>query len=222
MKYAKLVIFCVVVIAVSALVFVLQKGDTQQNLTVTENVQTTKSEVTGEKLTASEDATTTTEVQEEASDIVAGQKQYVGIHIMADGTVMDGTGAYYRDAEVLQNGDVQMGDGVVIVSPTDLRPKNTPASPQQNMVSFDVVGTDFAYDIKQIKVKKGDTVTINFRSKDGFHDWVLDEFDAATERINEGESDSVTFVADKTGTFQYYCSVMNHRGQGMVGYLVVE
>lgn len=33
---------------------------------------------------------------------------------------------------------------------------------------------------------------------------------------------SVTFVADETGTFEYYCSVGNHRGQGMIGKLIVE
>lgn len=33
---------------------------------------------------------------------------------------------------------------------------------------------------------------------------------------------SVTFVADTLGTFEYYCSVGNHRAQGMVGNLVVE
>ena len=87
---------------------------------------------------------------------------------------------------------------------------------------IDVVGIDFEYDIKQIKVKKGDTVTINFKSDKGFHDWVVDEFDAATERVNEGGTTSVTFVADKVGTFQYYCSVMSHRQMGMVGYLIIE
>jgi uncharacterized cupredoxin-like copper-binding protein len=32
----------------------------------------------------------------------------------------------------------------------------------------------------------------------------------------------VQFVADKTGTFEFYCSVGNHRQMGMVGTLVVQ
>lgn len=76
--------------------------------------------------------------------------------------------------------------------------------------------------VEQIRVEQGDTVTINLTNSEGYHDWVVDEFDAATEKINVGETTSVTFVADEAGTFEYYCSVGNHREQGMVGTLVVE
>lgn len=91
-----------------------------------------------------------------------------------------------------------------------------------NRVTIDMDGFNYEYDVKQIKVKKGDIVTINLKSTEGFHDWVVDEFDAATERINEGDTTSVTFTADKVGTFQYYCSVGKHRQLGMVGYIIVE
>jgi len=88
--------------------------------------------------------------------------------------------------------------------------------------SFTVLGSNFAYDLEEIRVKEGDTVTINFRSVDGFHDWVVDEFDAATDKVSTGNETSVTFVADKKGTFEYYCSVGSHRANGMVGNLIVE
>lgn len=87
---------------------------------------------------------------------------------------------------------------------------------------FDLEGFNFGYDVSEIRVKEGETVTINFSVREGFHDWVLDEFDAATERIREGGLTSVTFVADKAGTYEYYCSVGSHRAQGMVGTLIVE
>ena len=73
-----------------------------------------------------------------------------------------------------------------------------------------------------ITVKEGDRVHIEFKSTGGFHDWSLDEFDAATQKVSEGESSSVDFIATSTGTFQYYCSVGNHRDQGMKGNLIVE
>lgn len=88
---------------------------------------------------------------------------------------------------------------------------------------FTVEGTEFAFDLKTITVNKGDTVKINFTNGGKYtHDWVVDEFGARTKVINGGESDSVTFVADQVGSFEYYCSVMQHRKQGMVGQLVVE
>ena len=73
-----------------------------------------------------------------------------------------------------------------------------------------------------IVVKQGDKVRIEFSSTEGFHDWVVDEFGAATERVSAGGAASVEFVADKKGTFEYYCSVGQHRANGMWGKFIVE
>lgn len=89
-------------------------------------------------------------------------------------------------------------------------------------VTVDVEGSPFAFDVKEIRVREGDTVQINFTNTQGSHDWVLDEFGVRTAVLAAGASESVTFVADKKGTFEYYCSVGNHRAQGMVGKLIVE
>src|SRR3989344_6197972 len=55
--------------------------------------------------------------------------------------------------------------------------------------TFNVVGRDFSFTPNEIKVKKGDRVRIVFRSEDGFHDWVVDEFNARTKRVGSGVSD---------------------------------
>ena len=89
-------------------------------------------------------------------------------------------------------------------------------------VSVTVTGTKFKFDPSEIKVKLGDTVKIHFVNGDGFHDWVIDEFNARTKQINGGQSDDISFVANKAGTFVYYCSVGNHRAMGMKGNLIVE
>ncbi len=89
-------------------------------------------------------------------------------------------------------------------------------------INFTVKGSNYAFDVQEIRVKEGDTVTINFESSEGFHDWVVDEFDAATAKVRPGTPTSVTFVASKAGTYEYYCSVGSHRAQGMVGTLIVE
>jgi len=87
---------------------------------------------------------------------------------------------------------------------------------------FDLTGRNFAFSVTEIKVKKGDKVRINFESADGFHDWVVDEFSANTNRVNTGDKTFVEFIADQAGEFEYYCSVGNHRALGLVGMLVVE
>jgi plastocyanin len=98
----------------------------------------------------------------------------------------------------------------------------TPAATEGAVREFTLDSFNFGYSMDTIEVNEGDTVTINLTSSDGFHDWVVDEFDAATEKINVGEETSVTFVADEAGTFEFYCSVGSHRARGMVGTLVVN
>ncbi|MBI2430588.1 MAG: cupredoxin domain-containing protein [Candidatus Levybacteria bacterium] len=95
-------------------------------------------------------------------------------------------------------------------------------SAMKEVKTFAVEGSPFAFSVKEIRVKKGDTVKIVFTNKTGFHDWTVDEFNAKTKQIQAGETDEVTFVADKAGSFEYYCSVGTHRQQGMVGKLIVE
>lgn len=87
---------------------------------------------------------------------------------------------------------------------------------------FTIDGFTYGYSMNEIRVKKGDRVKIVFTSADGYHDWVLDEFGTRAERINTGDTTSVEFVVDKTGTFEYYCSVGQHRALGMKGSLIVE
>jgi len=92
----------------------------------------------------------------------------------------------------------------------------------QNTKNFTVTGTNFAFDVTEMRVKKGDTVVVTFVNSEGFHDWVLDEFNVRTSQLQPGEEETITFVADKVGEFEYYCSVGQHRAQGMVGKLIVE
>ncbi len=98
----------------------------------------------------------------------------------------------------------------------------TTEEPVEEIKTFAISGKNFTFSQKEIRVKKGDRVKIDFTSTDGFHDWVIDEFNAATEKVNTGGSTSVEFIADQVGTFEYYCSVGQHRTMGMVGNLVVE
>lgn len=87
---------------------------------------------------------------------------------------------------------------------------------------FALTAKPFEFSQKEIRVKKGDRVRINLAVTQGFHDWVVDEFNVKTKRMSAGENDSIEFTADKEGIFEYYCSVNNHRQLGMVGRLIVE
>jgi len=94
--------------------------------------------------------------------------------------------------------------------------------------TFTITGENFKFmmdgvENPDIVVNEGDTVRIEFTSTDGLHDWVVDEFTAATEQVRpDAEPTFVEFVADEAGTFEYYCSVGKHREMGMKGNLIVN
>lgn len=133
----------------------------------------------------------------------------VGFHRMGDGTLMENsTTMETKDTSVQSEAVQNPNQAQVLLDP--------------NAKVFTVKGVNYGYDVTEIRAKKGETVTINFESTDGFHDWVLDEFDARTTKVSPGTPTSVTFVAGEAGTFEYYCSVGSHRQHGMVGKLIVE
>lgn len=88
--------------------------------------------------------------------------------------------------------------------------------------TFTLENKGMSYTIKEMRVKKGDTVRVTFKVVQGQHDWNLDEFDAHTEMLAVGDQETVEFVASQAGEFEYYCSVPGHRAAGMVGTLIVE
>src|SRR3989338_2523928 len=87
---------------------------------------------------------------------------------------------------------------------------------------FSVDAAPFSFTPLTMTVNKGDTVEITVKNVKGTHDLKIDEFNAATRTLNAGETQTISFVADKVGTFEYYCSVGNHRAMGMVGSFIVR
>ncbi|MEK7087038.1 MAG: cupredoxin domain-containing protein [Patescibacteria group bacterium] len=112
----------------------------------------------------------------------------------------------------------------------DLSDKGTINPPPETQIpgaetpvkEFIILGQNYSFSPNVITVNKGDKVKITLKNSEGFHDFKIDEFGAATKRINGGEEDSVEFVADKVGNFEFYCSVGGHRTMGMKGTLIVK
>ena len=50
--------------------------------------------------------------------------------------------------------------------------------------TINLTGKSFEFSQEEIRVNQGDTVRVVFNSTQGFHDWVVDEFKAATEQVN--------------------------------------
>ncbi|OGY39306.1 MAG: hypothetical protein A2418_00465 [Candidatus Brennerbacteria bacterium RIFOXYC1_FULL_41_11] len=111
----------------------------------------------------------------------------------------------------------------VISSAASSLPTSPSEAPRTGAVrDFVFTASDFKYSLTELRVKKGDLVKIVLQNKEGFHDLKIDEFGVATEKLRVGQEDVVEFVADKIGTFEYYCSIGSHRLMGMKGNLIVE
>lgn len=96
------------------------------------------------------------------------------------------------------------------------------AKSNQTVKVFSIIGQNFSFTPSLIKVKKGDKVKIIFENTSGFHDFKIDAYGVATPQTQSPSTEVLEFTANKTGSFEYYCSVGNHRSMGMKGTLVVE
>ena len=112
-------------------------------------------------------------------------------------------------------------DSMMTASPVGMM-ESTDSAMAGTAKEFTVTGSNFKFDVPEIRVKEGDTVKITFKNSGGFHDFVIDEFDVATKQGNGPSEETVTFVADKAGTYEFYCSVGQHRQMGMKGSFIVE
>ena len=70
----------------------------------------------------------------------------------------------------------------------------------------------------------GDTVKITLTSGDFVeHDISLTDFGVASRKVmTQGSSTTITFVAEKSGTFSYTCTIPGHSDLGMKGEITVE
>lgn len=123
-----------------------------------------------------------------------------------------------NDENEAANIEVETNQGNVNVSV----PPMTNEAENESVKTFKVSGNNFAFDLKEMRVKEGDKVEIVFTNQSGMHDLLIDEFNVNTELVPAGSSKTVSFTASKKGSFQYYCSVGQHRANGMWGTLIVE
>lgn len=87
---------------------------------------------------------------------------------------------------------------------------------------FAIDAGSFYYKPNEIKVKKDDKVKIVMTSKDMMHNFNIDELNVKIPVTKSGQTNTVEFVADTAGTFEFYCSVGQHRANGQVGTIIVE
>lgn len=93
---------------------------------------------------------------------------------------------------------------------------------EEGQITVEVEGGMFYFKPNEIRVTQGEPVKIVLKSVEGMHNFVVDELNVSTEQIQANNTTEVTFTPEKSGTFEFYCGVGNHRAMGMTGKLIVE
>jgi nitrite reductase (NO-forming) len=76
------------------------------------------------------------------------------------------------------------------------------------------------YSLKEMTVKKGDTVRVTITNTKGMHNFNIDELGVKSD-LPLNTPVIVEFTAEKAGDFVYYCAMPGHRAKGQWGTLHV-
>jgi heme/copper-type cytochrome/quinol oxidase subunit 2 len=77
-------------------------------------------------------------------------------------------------------------------------------APQERIFRIDA--RQFSYSPSELRVNAGDTVTLQLVSTDVVHGLYVDGYDIS-EEADPGQTATLTFVADKPGSFRFRCNV---------------
>ena len=111
--------------------------------------------------------------------------------------------------------------------PTTNKPQPTEIKPPviydtTQLDEFRIIAKSSTYDPNELRAKKGDLVRIRIGSVDVRYDFKIPGYNIAID-LNPNEEQLVEFVADKVGTFDFYCSVYcGSKINNMRGQLIVE
>jgi heme/copper-type cytochrome/quinol oxidase subunit 2 len=83
-------------------------------------------------------------------------------------------------------------------------PALAPRDPTTRVVRMEA--SQFSYSPSVVTVNRGDTVTIQLVSADVVHGLYVDGYGASAQ-ADPGQTKTLTFVADRTGSFRFRCNV---------------
>ena len=96
------------------------------------------------------------------------------------------------------------------------------ASDASETKEFNIVARQWNFNPDTITVNEGDTVVLNIESIDVTHGFAISAF-GINERLSPGNNVRVEFVADRKGSFSFFCTVQCGSGHTrMRGTLIVE
>lgn len=112
---------------------------------------------------------------------------------------------------------------VEVAEPADAEEAETAPEPAATQIrEITMTAKKWEFEPSTIEVNKGDRVVLTITSEDVKHGFAIDDFGVAVT-LEPGKTVTTEFVADKAGTYDFYCSVYCGSGhRDMVGKLVVK
>ncbi len=129
------------------------------------------------------------------------------VGLLALGLLVGGTPAVYGGSH--ENGDAEVEEEVEEVKETDL-------------VTLEVVATDYQFDPAELTVNPGDTVKLTLvNAGEVVHDLVIEDI-GKISAVDPGDTASMEFTApDEPTTLSFHCSIGDHQREGMEGIIEV-
>ncbi len=96
-----------------------------------------------------------------------------------------------------------------------------PTAPETKAVAREITLESgfFFFKPNRLVLKKGQPVKLTIKNN-GTHTFTVDEL--GINEMLRGSQVTIEFTPNKTGTFNFYCSIPGHRQSGQFGTLVVE
>lgn len=122
--------------------------------------------------------------------------------------------------------DIDVDDTDVAVPseiPTDVTDENTVQVSPETKIS--ITSLSYKYEPNVIEAKPGEIIQLTVNNAEGVHDFVIDELNVKSTKLDGAGTDQVTFTIPEDievgTTYEFYCSVGKHREMGMVGTLKI-
>jgi cytochrome c oxidase subunit II len=93
------------------------------------------------------------------------------------------------------------------------------AGPPSSTRHIQVAASRFSFEPSEITVKKGEPVTITFKSKDVTHGLVIEDLGVRRE-IKKGRPQDLTLVPETTGTFEGRCAHFCGKGHASMVFTI--
>lgn len=115
--------------------------------------------------------------------------------------------------------------GVPQQQQTSLPPSGEEQEGLAQAQEFTVIGTEFAFSPRELRVKAGQPVRIIFINRGSVaHNFVIPDLGVGTKITGPGEQDTIQFSVAEKGTFLMtsVCTIPGHKEAGMTGVVRVE